>query len=573
MKKFFIIIALLSGFAILSFFYLQFGIISSLNIKVNPYGFSPLTALIDIETKIPTSVFLRVKGKNGVADITKEFSDLTTKHSIPVLGLYLNQETDVILTVKNKNFSKEIPLKLKTNYKVRLPEIQIEKQTSEKNTYYFLDEGLIIDENGDVRFIFDKPKNRIKYYMNGEIITENRISGIMRFDLLGRNIRNYRYPKGFTSFTHGLGIKPNGNLFVIGGFSNKSLLYNGEWVPSHREFVIELDAITGEVVNKIDLAERLNPYRSEIVSAPCIDYGISDWCHINGVDYDATDDSIVISCRHFGMSKINLKTNKLKWLITPNIGLNISGRDGKSGDISNKVLTAVDWQGKPLPDDFQKGLKADKEFRWPTKNHHPSVIDGKYFSIFNNAGNVFNKKISSTTDANALIYYVDDKENTIKNIFQYQLNFPSSAAGAVTYIPEQNTVTIYIADAQRENDQRLTDGYIYVIDFSSYEILFKARIHRGGKNYFYKATPFSWYTDDALKVISDIHQDKETYLYFNHKHWNDFVSIKNDKLIRNNGDTARIISRTDNEITVKWDKYGTETFVKDNLGYSLKQNK
>ena len=55
-------------------------------IKYNPYLLNCLSAVILFKTKEPTSICLRVIGKNSDADISHTFSANTT-HVLPVLGL------------------------------------------------------------------------------------------------------------------------------------------------------------------------------------------------------------------------------------------------------------------------------------------------------------------------------------------------------------------------------------------------------------------------------------------------------------------------------------------------------
>lgn len=496
MKKYFLRFVVSCFVGVLLYVLMDFIFVTQVvkDIKINRYTTSPLTAQVEIYTLLPTTVSLRVKGKRGAKDIVQNFVEATNHHKIPVLGLYLNQTTEVELDVKWYFWTADFNLQLQSEYKGSVPEITVSKQTGEKNNYYYLDDGYVFDENGDIRFILAKPEDYIIYHINGELIAESRNRGIGRFDMLGQKTKYYNYPTGFTSFTHGLGVKPNGNILVIGGFANEFVTANGQKFPSHREFIIELDAATGHMVNTIDLAELLNPDRSVIVEAPAIEYGISDWCHINGVDYDQTDQSVIVSCRHFGMAKIDEKNNTLTWLITPKIGLEKSGRDGTKEAIFNKVLTAIDQENNILPDDYQIGKRGDQIFRWPTKNHHPTVVDGKYFGLFNNAREIYNKDIATTDKANALIYEVDNEQRTVKNVFYYQSDYMSDAGGAVTYLPDDNSVVVYISTAKQKDDDE-TEGVLYNIDFSSHDILFEAKVKRPGGGYFYKATPFNWYQE------------------------------------------------------------------------------
>lgn len=73
------------------------------NVIVNPYGYSPLTAVINRNTKQPTDIKVTVKGKpNGGIDITYDVgrSTLLSNDGIPVFGLYPDYRNTVVVSYK-----------------------------------------------------------------------------------------------------------------------------------------------------------------------------------------------------------------------------------------------------------------------------------------------------------------------------------------------------------------------------------------------------------------------------------------------------------------------------------------
>ena len=68
-------------------------------ILVNPYGISPLTALISFSTPTPSSVGITIQGKDAETTISHTFSTISEKHIIPVYGLYEGKNT-VLLQVR-----------------------------------------------------------------------------------------------------------------------------------------------------------------------------------------------------------------------------------------------------------------------------------------------------------------------------------------------------------------------------------------------------------------------------------------------------------------------------------------
>ncbi len=73
------------------------------HVIVNPYGFSPLTAVINRNTKHPTDIKVTVKGKpDGGVDITYDVgrSTLLSNDGIPVFGLYPDYRNTVVVSYK-----------------------------------------------------------------------------------------------------------------------------------------------------------------------------------------------------------------------------------------------------------------------------------------------------------------------------------------------------------------------------------------------------------------------------------------------------------------------------------------
>src|SRR5947209_5914909 len=70
------------------------------SIKVNPYGYTPLSALVNFTTERAGSTVLIVKGKHGAAsDVVHRFNDPGLSHSIPVIGMYANYANTVLLRI------------------------------------------------------------------------------------------------------------------------------------------------------------------------------------------------------------------------------------------------------------------------------------------------------------------------------------------------------------------------------------------------------------------------------------------------------------------------------------------
>ena len=65
-------------------------------VKLNPYGISPLTALILFKTSENVEVTIEVVGKDKFSSVTHTFTT-NTEHILPIYGLYADYDNQVIL--------------------------------------------------------------------------------------------------------------------------------------------------------------------------------------------------------------------------------------------------------------------------------------------------------------------------------------------------------------------------------------------------------------------------------------------------------------------------------------------
>ena len=71
------------------------------NIIVNPYGNSPLTALVMFETEQYSEVNITIISKDGASDISCVF-EKNKYHMIPIYGLYANYNNKIIIESEGK---------------------------------------------------------------------------------------------------------------------------------------------------------------------------------------------------------------------------------------------------------------------------------------------------------------------------------------------------------------------------------------------------------------------------------------------------------------------------------------
>src|SRR5574344_2698460 len=67
-------------------------------IILNPYGISPLTALVIFDTKDLTTPTVTIKGNDNLTTYTNIFKP-AKKHYLPIYGLYADTNNEIIITL------------------------------------------------------------------------------------------------------------------------------------------------------------------------------------------------------------------------------------------------------------------------------------------------------------------------------------------------------------------------------------------------------------------------------------------------------------------------------------------
>lgn len=166
------------------------------NVIINPYGISPLTALILFETKEELPVTLTINGKDENSTYTNTFES-NKKHYIPVYGLYPNS----ITTINIKCGEKTKTLELKTD---SLPKelLNIEPINNDTNKLIFITSDkypYAVDNNNEIRwYLTKKYSKQINYLDNNHLLLSgennpytNNSNIILEIDLLGKIHKQY----------------------------------------------------------------------------------------------------------------------------------------------------------------------------------------------------------------------------------------------------------------------------------------------------------------------------------------------------------------------------------------------
>lgn len=283
---------------------------------VDPTKISPLTAMLSVKTDIETKVTVLIKGQDGV-DLSHDFNKFGYSHVVPILGLYLGCENEVIVTLTSKS-SGEVKMieKIKTD---SLTWLEIKKfepimpdSAKVGNRFVMLHlmgtNGLagrlgccpvMIDKFGKIRWVYNGDINHVfKKLSNGRYLIDGVGTGFSEIDLLG--------------VKHGYWAVPEGIHHDAVETLDNSILFLSHAEGSTDDGVMELSLQNGSYLNKWDLRKILDPNRPQ---APK-DGADEDWLHLNGIDYQKKDNSFILSGRNqSAVIKVDRKSGNLKWIL------------------------------------------------------------------------------------------------------------------------------------------------------------------------------------------------------------------------------------------------------------------
>jgi arylsulfate sulfotransferase len=460
------------------------GYIASKTVAVNPSGFAPLSAMLTLETTVSTKVAIRVVGQHGTeSDVSKEFEEVSTAHSIPILGLYADYDNQVEITLLDEaggNLGTTI-IPVPTDPLIAdLPQIAIDIPPAAAHhdmtlVSYFgaSPEGgiphnpFIFDDFGDIRWYIDYTssnvlnelniQNGLELLANGNLYFGNIASNtIYEIDMFGSILNSWSLtPLGY-EFHHQVLEKPNGNFLITAKKTG---------IPTRDDHIIEINR-TGELVNVWDFRQSLQYDRTAWTT------DLVDWLHLNAVEYDPTDDCIIASGRTQGLIKVDA-SNNVKWIVAPHRGWGIAGN---GVDLKTKLLQPLDAQGDPISDpEVLDGAKNHPDFEWNWYQHSPKKMNDGGLLLFDN-GDTRNYKTDSLY-SRAVKYSIDETAMTVKQEWQY-----GKERGVETYsfivsdvdFNEESGTVIFSPGAIAEDGPK--HGKIVEVKANTADVVFEATI-------------------------------------------------------------------------------------------------
>ena len=374
--------------------------IDSPNVILNPYGNSPLTALILFETNEEVSPTVTIVGKDENTTFTHTFN-ASQEHLLSIYGLYADYNNEVIIEyeVDGETISKTVNIQTE-----ELPDdfilptkVEADKENLDNQLYFFTPSSIgytcAYDVNGDVRwYLTNYALWKIDRLENGHLLVSTErlvnppyyMTGLYEMDLLGKIYVEYSLPGGYH---HDYYEMENGNLLIASDDFNNAK-------GTVEDYIVELDRETGEIVKTFDLKNVLN--MSDGKSENWTDY---DWFHNNSVWYDENTNSITLSGRHQdAVINIDYETGELNWII---------------GDPTNWSEEYQKYFFTPIGDDFE----------WQWSQHAAMITPEGYVFILDNGNNKSKIKEeyvpASESYTRGVMYKIDTDNMTIEQIWQY----------------------------------------------------------------------------------------------------------------------------------------------------------
>ncbi|MBV7317297.1 aryl-sulfate sulfotransferase [Shewanella sp. NIFS-20-20] len=293
--------------------------------------------------------------------------------------------------------------------------------------------------------------------------------------LMGRMISSHRLPGQFIDASHE-GIQVENGHFLLRVAAKDYRRADGLLVNTVRDHIIEVDA-SGKLIDYWDLNSILDPMRDAALlsldaGAVCLNIDISqagkqssaqdlrtapmgdihgvetgrNWAHVNSIDYDPSDDSIIISSRHqSAVIKIG-RDKQVKWILSPSHGWNEA--------LAAKLLTPVDADGQVIHCTV-RGMCAGSEFDFVYTPHTAYKVDEKgTWTVFDNGDgrHLAQPMFPMAKYSRAVEYKIDEDKMTVEQVWQYgkdELGYDgySPVTSIVKYQADKDSIMSYFASA------------------------------------------------------------------------------------------------------------------------------
>jgi len=373
-------------------------------VVVDPYGASPLTAVVLFRTPSPSRISVHVAGDEALSAVEADLTGEATDHVVPVYGLYAGRANAVTLVSRDAQGNERTKvLEIATepesqdleNILLRTELAQPERYEPGFNFPFELNSiKLAYDAYGKYRWVLkDWYLNPTNYGFHGHfIVAEGAIlkgsSLLYEIDPLGRIYRVLYTPHGVN---HEI-LTYKGDHLLVAGSSGDTVL----------DMICEISPDTGEILHTLDMKTVLQ--RSRIgMTIP----GGPDWMHLNAiVEVEGTDDILVSSRAQSAVTRFAWPSGAIDWILAPPTGWSLI--------LQKHLLT-------PVGSDFAYAYNQHAPSILPDQDGDPGTID---ILLFDNGV----QREAPSKYSRLVQFRIDERAGTVQQIWEF-----GKEAGLVLY--------------------------------------------------------------------------------------------------------------------------------------------
>lgn len=384
-------------------------------IMLNPYKLSPLTALVIFQTEKEQTVEVSVNNSKMTT------MESTTKHAIPIYGMYADYENIIELKL-NDGTAKQLTIKTD---KYEGEEVILEQTSNEVvNNLYLLSPNFvnncIIDGKGNVVwYLKGDYAGDIEYLDNGHFYISDphqgrngvkiNYSSFVEMDYLGKIHKQWVIEYGL----HHELVQLSDNKMIALGASDSSNFFDS--------YICMIDLETGKTLKYIDLYELLHNIDAKLIESLGTSFDLVN----NSVDYNEQTGDMLISLRGLNsLMKLNFNTSEIKWIF---------GDKEFWGENFAKYM-----------------LKIQDDTRILGGQHSAFYTSDGLIAVHNNDIDQFdltNANLSHYLDryTSCDFYKVDEENMTIETVWQYTANKElfSNVAGHIELLENGHKLITY----------------------------------------------------------------------------------------------------------------------------------
>jgi len=450
---------------------------------VNPSGFAPLSVLLAVKSDTVFNMEITVIGQHGTKSDYKILeTEYDSSHLLNIHGLYANYDNQVEIIARD-----ELGNKVATDTLIittlplidDMPLIEVEEENLDEDhpifyliNYWGYDQEtsphrpFLVDQFGDIRWYLDfqsdetlsltGAENGLLHLQNNDVIFGRSGWDILFISDLYGDVQEI-ISLGEYKFHHAILEKPDGNLLVTVTRKN--------W-PTVEDIILEIDPRSNTLVHTWDLSESLDVKREVWI------FDNSDWLHVNGIAYDESDNTIVVSGRHQGLFKVNYH-NEVQWILAPHKDWATSGN---GVDLNTLLLQPLDQNGENITNQqMLDGYENHPDFEWNWFQHSPIILPNGNIMCFDNGS----KRNFDTAPnySRAVEYEINQEDMTVQQVWSYGKELGeevfSHIVSKVCEVPESNNI-IFAPGAISQNGP--LHGRIYEVDKTTNEVKLNMKI-------------------------------------------------------------------------------------------------